>query len=53
MYEYNSLGPLFQYMKDQVKDGAVSIVSGKKIKMKMKKSRKEKQVSFETILVMA
>lgn len=34
-------------MKDKVKDGAVSAVSGKKIKMKMKKTRKEKQVRIE------
>lgn len=38
---------LSKYMKDKVKDGAVSAVSGKKIKMKMKKTRKEKQVRIE------
>ena len=33
-------------MQDRVKDKTVSAVSGKKMKMKRKKSKKDKQVSF-------
>lgn len=39
----------FQYLKDR-KKGKYSMISGKKIKMKVKKSKKDKQVSNQMCL---
>lgn len=39
----------FQYLKDK-KKGKYSMISGKKIKMKVKKSKKDKQVSNQMCL---
>lgn len=39
----------FQYLKERKKGGKYSMISGKRIKMKVKKSKKDKQVSLLSV----